>query len=145
MPAIYLGSTWRELRSPSNGAGEMNKPVLGLLLGGILGVFDGLSALLTAPETAPQILTIVAGSVVKGLVVGVIVGWVAKKVDSLPIGLLAGLVVGAFFAFLVALMPDEQGNHYYWQILLPGSVLGLIVGYATQRYGTPARTRGTSS
>lgn len=51
---------------------------------------------------------------------------------------MAGLNLGAFFAFLVALMPDAEGNHYYWQIVLPGSVLGIIVGYATQRYGRPA-------
>ena len=113
----------------------MNKPVLGLALGGILGIFDGLSALISAPETAPQIVTIVAGSTVKVLIVGVLIGWFAKKVNSLPAGLVVGLLVGAFFAFLVALMPDAQGNHYYWQIVLPGSVLGLIVGYATQRYG----------
>ena len=113
----------------------MNKPVLGLALGGILGIFDGLSALISAPETAPQIVTIVAGSTVKGLIVGVLIGWFAKKVNSLPAGLVVGLLVGAFFAFLVALMPDAQGNHYYWQIVLPGSVLGVIVGYATQRYG----------
>jgi membrane protease YdiL (CAAX protease family) len=30
-------------------------------------------------------------------------------------------------------------NGYYWQIMLPGSILGVIVGYATYRYGgTPA-------
>jgi hypothetical protein len=32
-------------------------------------------------------------------------------------------------------MPTPDGKHYYWEIILPGSVLGLIVGYATQRYG----------
>ncbi len=32
-------------------------------------------------------------------------------------------------------MPDPQGKHYYRQIMLPGSVLGLVVGYATQRFG----------
>jgi Na+-transporting NADH:ubiquinone oxidoreductase subunit NqrB len=120
----------------------VNKPVLGLALGGILGIFDGLSALISAPETAPQIVSIVVGSTVKGLIVGVLIGWFAKKVNSRPAGLVVGLLVGAFFAFLVALMPDAQGNHYYWQIVLPGSVLGLIVGYATQRYGTTARVEG---
>jgi hypothetical protein len=113
----------------------MNKPVLGLLLGGVLGVLDGLSALISAPETAPLIVGIVIGSTVKGLVCGVLIGWFARKVHSLPAGMLFGLAVGAFFAFLIAAMPDESGHHYYWQIVLPGSILGLIVGFATQRYG----------
>jgi hypothetical protein len=34
---------------------------------------------------------------------------------------------------------------YYFEIILPGSIVGIIVGYATQRYGTatavPATTR----
>jgi galactitol-specific phosphotransferase system IIC component len=113
--------------------GTMSKPVLGLVLGAILGVFDGLSALISAPEVASQIMGIVAGSTFKGLVVGVIVGYIAKKKQSLAIGLGAGLALGAFFAWLVTL-----GEPYFWEIILPGSVLGLIVGYATQRYGRPA-------
>ena len=117
----------------------MNKPVLGLILGGILGIFDGLSALLSAPETAPLIVGIVIGSTVKGLVAGVLIGWFAKRVHSLAAGLIFGLLVGAFFAFLIAAMPNPDGTHYYWQIMLPGSVLGLVVGYATQTYGGSPR------
>ena len=116
----------------------MSKPILGLILGGILGVFDGLSALVSAPETAPGIVGIVIGSTFKGLVAGVIIGWFANKVHSVSKGVLFGLAVGAFFAFLVAAMPQPDGTHYWWEIMLPGSVLGLIVGYATQRYGGKA-------
>jgi hypothetical protein len=101
----------------------------------VLGIFDGLTALVSAPEVAPQIMGIVIGSTVKGLIVGVLTGWFANKVQSLPAGLLFGLAVGAFFAFLVAAMPDPSGKHYYWEIVLPGSIVGLLVGYATQRYG----------
>ena len=108
----------------------MSKPVLGLVLGGILGVLDGLSALISAPETAPIIMSIVAGSTFKGLAVGLIVGYIAKKKQSLAVGLLAGLAFGAFTAWLVTL-----SEPYFWEIILPGSVLGVIVGYATQRYG----------
>ena len=36
---------------------------------------------------------------------------------------------------LIAMMPSSNGQHYYLEIILPGSVLGLIVGYATQQYG----------
>jgi hypothetical protein len=117
----------------------MNKPLFGLILGGVLGVFDGLSALISAPEVAPMIMGIVIGSTLKGVITGVLIGWFARKVNSLPAGILFGLAVGAFFAFLVAAMPDESGKHYYWQIVLPGSVLGIIVGYATQKYGALRR------
>ena len=58
--------------------------------------------------------------------------------------LLAGLAVGAFFAFLIAAIPQPDGTHYWWQIMLPGSVLGLIVGYATQRYGRSSPTTSRS-
>lgn len=116
----------------------MNKPVFGMLLGGFLGIFDGLSALVSAPETAPQIVGIVIGSTFKGLVAGVLIGWFARRVDSLPLGILFGLVVGLLLAYGVAAMNAAQGQHYYWEIMLPGSILGVIVGYATQRY-TPRR------
>ena len=111
--------------------------MLGLVLGGVLGIFDGLTALLSAPEVAPQIVGIVIGSTVKGLVVGVLAGWFARKVRSAAAGILFGLAVGGFFAYLVAAMPQPSDEHYYWEIILPGSVLGIIVGYATQRYGRP--------
>jgi hypothetical protein len=35
-------------------------------------------------------------------------------------------------------MPEPDGSHYWWEIMLPGSLVGLIVGYATQRYGRPS-------
>jgi len=112
----------------------MKKPVLGLLLGAVLGAFDGLTALAT-PEAAPQIVGIVIGSTIKGLIVGSLVGWYAYRVQSLPKGLLVGFVVAAFFAFLVAAMPQPNGHHYWLEIMLPGSIVGLIVGYATQKFG----------
>jgi hypothetical protein len=34
-----------------------------------------------------------------------------------------------------AAIPQPSGEHYWWQIILPGSVVGLIVGYATQQRG----------
>ncbi len=112
----------------------MNKILLGTILGGILGIFDGLTALFT-PEAAPMIVGIVIGSTIKGILCGASVGFFARKVNSLPLGILFGLVVGFALAFLVAAFPDESGNHYYFEIILPGSILGIIVGYATQKFG----------
>jgi len=108
----------------------MNKLVVGLGLGAAIGVFDGLSALVSAPEVRNEIVGIVIGSTMKGLVTGLLMGFFAKKVRSVPLGVLGGLAVGGTLAFLVA-----RTNGYYWQIMLPGSALGIIVGYATQRYG----------
>jgi hypothetical protein len=110
----------------------MKKPVFAMLLGGILGVFDGLSALISAPQEAPNIVGIVIGSTFKGIVLGAIVGFVALKTQSLGVGVAVGLVVGAFLAYLVTL-----GGPYLWEIVLPGSIVGLIVGYATMKYQGP--------
>jgi hypothetical protein len=112
----------------------MNKIVYGLILGGILGIFDGLTAWFT-PAVRSQLLMIVVGSTIKGIIAGVLIGFFAKKVNSLPLGILFGLAVGLALAFAVAAMPDPNGQHYYFAIMLPGGLVGLIVGYATQKYG----------
>ena len=117
----------------------MNKPVFGLLLGGLLGILDGLSALVSAPEVSGDIGGIIIGSTFKGLIAGVLIGWFAKKVNSLPKGILFGLTIGALLALPIAIMNSQAlGKNYYWHIMLPGAMVGLIVGYATQRY-TPRR------
>jgi hypothetical protein len=114
----------------------MKKWLLGLLLGGFLGIFDGLTAPLSAPETAPELLGIVIGSTIKGFLTGVLIGYFAQKVRSLPLGIVFGLAVGALLSFGVALMQYfGMGRIYFWQIMLPGAVLGVIVGYVTQSYG----------
>ena len=108
----------------------MSKPVFAMVLGGILGIFDGLTALVTGgPEIPGQIGAIVAGSTFKGVVAGLIVGLVARKTQSLPIVVAVGVGVGAFFAYLVTL-----NGPYFWEIVLPGSIVGLIVGFATAKY-----------
>jgi len=115
----------------------MNKVWLGLLIGAILGAVDGLTAWFT-PEVRTQLMGIVIGSTVKGLIAGILIGYFAKKVNSLPLGILFGLAVGLLLAFAVAAMPNPAGKHYYFEIMLPGGIVGMIVGYATQRFGAPA-------
>ena len=116
----------------SKSGDPMNKPVLGII--------DGLTALVSAPEVAPAIKTIVLGSMGKGLVAGLLIGWFARKVDNLAYGVLFGLTMGALFALPFALGKDPTtGQVYFWEILIPGSLVGLIVGYLTQRYGRSTR------
>lgn len=122
----------------------MNKPVFGLLLGGFLGVFDGGTAFFSAPELRSDIGMIVFLSMIKGLITGVLIGFFARKVHSLPMGTLFGLAVGLLLAFLVASSPDPKtGKHYYWEIMLPGALLGTIVGYATQKHRAAAAPAGS--
>jgi hypothetical protein len=111
----------------------MNKALLGLLLGGILGVLDGLSAWFT-PAVRNQLLGIVIGSTVKGLICGVLIGFFARKVNSLALGIVFGLGIGLLLAYAVAAMQPGP-NHYYFEIMLPGGIVGTIIGYATQRFG----------
>jgi len=49
---------------------------------------------------------------------------------------LFGLAVGFVLAFLVAYL--QHG--YYLQIIMPGSIVGMIVGWATQQYGVASRS-----
>jgi hypothetical protein len=112
--------------------------VFGLTLGGVLGIFDGLSALVSAPgdpNVKAGIVGIVIGSTIKGILTGAIIGWYAKRTDSLAAGIVFGLIVGVALAGLVSLLQVLSGQPgYYWQIMLPGGLLGVIVGYATYRY-----------
>ena len=122
----------------------MNKPLLGLIAGGALGIVDGLTALISAPQVAPGIVGIVLGSMSKGLVAGILIGWFARKVNNLAVGVVFGLAMGALFALPIALLTRDPatGQRFFWEILIPGSMVGLIVGFLTQRYGLrPATSR----
>ncbi len=111
----------------------MNKLAVGLLFGLILGAIDGATAWFT-PEARPLIGGILVGSSIKGMLVGLLSGWFARKVHSIKWGIAVGAGLGLLFAFLVAAM---QKNHYL-EIMLPGFVLGGVIGFLTQRIGTPA-------
>ena len=116
----------------------MNKVLLGVIVGAVLGAFDGLTAWFT-PEVRSQIAMIVVFSTLKGIIAGVLIGFFARKVSSLAMGILFGGTVGLLLAYAVAAMPDPSGKHYYFEIMLPGTIVGLIVGYATQKYGRSPR------
>ena len=118
----------------------MSKPLIGVILGAVLGVFDGLTAWFT-PAVRDQIGGIVVGSTLKGIIAGIAIGFFAKKFHSLPLGIVFGLLVGAFLAYLVAFM---QGG-YYFEIVVPGALVGLIVGFATQKYGRKPATEYANS
>jgi hypothetical protein len=113
----------------------MNKILLGLLLGAVLGAIDGASAWFT-PAVRTQLAGIIIGSTIKGIIAGVAIGFFARKVHSLWLGILFGLAVGFVLAFIIARL--QHG--YYFEIILPGSIVGVIVGYATQRYGESSAT-----
>jgi hypothetical protein len=116
----------------------MNKILLGIVLGGLLGIFDGLTSWFT-PAVRSGIIGIVIGSTIKGIIAGVLIGVFARKVNSLALGIIFGLGIALLLAFGVAYM--QHG--YYFQIMLPGGMVGLIVGYATQRYGATAQLQRT--
>lgn len=118
----------------------MNKVVVGLMLGLVLGAIDGASAWFY-PEVRSMMASIMVGSSLKGLVVGLLTGWFAKKVHSTGWGVAAGGFFGLLFAFLVAAMGDPNGEHHYMEIMLPGFVVGAIIGFVTQRVGNAGVVR----
>ena len=115
----------------------MNKPMLGLCLGAVLGAIDGASAYFYPDVREHGMITgIVIGSMGKGLIAGLVTGLIARKLKSLPLGILAGFLVFTAITYPIANMKNEiTGRIYFWEILIPGAICGAIVGYATQRYG----------
>ncbi|HEX9407995.1 MAG TPA: hypothetical protein VF975_11805 [Thermoanaerobaculia bacterium] len=111
--------------------------MIGLLLGAVLGALDGGTAWFT-PEARAGIIGIVIGSTIKGMIAGVAAGWFARKVQSTVAGILFGLTIGAILAGIIVAL--QHGQHAL-EIMLPGTCVGAIVGWATQRYGTPSQRK----
>ena len=109
----------------------LSKPMLGLITGGTLGLLDGLSGFLE-PSLAPVMTSVITFSMLKGLLSGLAIGFFSQRVRSMPLGLFAGIVIAAILSLLVIL---RAGMGLFWDIMLPGMLLGLIVGFATQKYG----------
>ena len=117
-----------------------NKIVVGLIFGIILGAIDGATALFY-PETRPLIAGIMVGSSFKGMLVGLLSGWFARKVHSTGWGIVVGSALGLLFAFIIAVMDASKGKPHYLEIMLPGFIVGAIVGFLTQKMGTPAMAK----
>jgi hypothetical protein len=117
----------------------LNKIMVGVTAGAVLGFLDGLTAWFT-PAVRPFLMGILIGSTFKGLVVGVFCGLIARKVRSMKVGIAAGAGLGLLFAYLVAAMPSATGEHYYLEIMLPGTIVGALTGFLTQRQGGAARS-----
>jgi|GEM_PF-199219 len=109
----------------------MSKPLLGLIAGTILGALDGASAWFT-PAVRPVILSIVIASTIKGLLTGLFAGWVARRTNSMTLAIISGLALGLALSYLAA---ATSPGHYYFEIMLPGCILGGIAGFASQRLG----------
>ena len=114
----------------------MNKIAVGLVFGLILGAVDGATSWFY-PEARSMITGIMVGSSIKGMVVGLLSGWFARKVQSTGWGIAMGSGIGLLLAFLVAAADTVNGRHPYLEIMLPGFVVGAIIGFLTQRLGTP--------
>jgi len=112
---------------------SLSKPILGLALGGTLGLLDGLSGFFE-PSLAPVMGSVITFSVLKGLIAGIAIGYLSEKVRSIAIGVIAGIAIAAMFSVVVVL---RAGMALLWDILLPGMLLGAIVGFATQKFGRP--------
>lgn len=121
----------REIGVPRRAEQRMTKPVLGLILGGTLGLMDGLSGFFE-PSLAPMMGSVITFSMLKGLIAGVAIGYLSQKVRSMAIGIIAGIAIAAILSLLVVL---HAGMALFLDIMLPGMLLGAIVGFATQRWG----------
>lgn len=110
---------------------SLTKPMLGLTIGGVLGLLDGLSGFFE-PSLAPVMGSVITFSMLKGLVSGVAIGYLSQKVHSIAIGIIAGTAIAAVLSLIVVL---HAGMALFWDIVLPGMLLGAIVGFATQKFG----------
>jgi hypothetical protein len=96
-----------------------------------LGLMDGLSGFFE-PSLGPMMGSVITFSMLKGLVAGVAIGYLSQRVRSIVIGIIAGFAIAAILSLVVVM---HAGMALFWDIMLPGMLLGAIVGFATQRWG----------
>ena len=78
---------------------------------------------------------VVLVSTIKGVITGIAIGLIAERLKSLVMGTILGLAIGIFLSYLVILQASGQGSALALDILLPGAILGLVTGFATQKFG----------
>ena len=115
---------------------SLTKPMLGLVVGGTLGLLDGLSGFLE-PSLAPLMSSVITFSLLKGLVSGIAIGYVSQRFHSMLVGILAGIGIAAALSLMVIL---HAGMALFWDIMLPGMLLGVVVGFTTQKFGRAVKT-----
>ena len=103
--------------------------MIGVVVGALLGALDGVSAWFS-PDARPIIVMIVVGSTIKGVITGLLAGLIARWRHSTMLGIGAGIGIGFVLSHLAAM---GQPDHYL-EIVLPGMLVGAIVGFVTQRY-----------
>ena len=86
--------------------------------------------------------SVITFSLVKGLAAGIVIGYVSQKVHSIAVGMIAGMAIAAALSLLVVL---GAGMALFWDIMLPGMLLGAIVGFATQRWGKLGVSRSATA
>jgi hypothetical protein len=107
----------------------MKKIPLGILSGTVLGLLDGLSAFFI-PEAVTMMTEIIVGSTIKGLINGLIAGLIARRTSSvLNVTLMSG-AVGIVLSLLSAIPSGA-----YVEIIVPGTIVGLLSGFITSRWG----------
>jgi hypothetical protein len=119
---------------------SLTKSMLGLAIGGTLGLLDGLSGFFE-PSLAPMMGSVITFSMLKGLIAAIAIGYLSQRVRSMAIGTIAGIAIAAVLSLVVVLHAKMA---LFWDIMLPGMLLGAIVGFATQKFGRAANAPSPS-
>jgi hypothetical protein len=132
--AAPLEAVRKQAARQQGNAMSLTKPMLGLAVGGTLGLLDGFSGFLE-PSLAPVMSGVITFSLLKGLVAGIAIGFVSQRFHSMFVGICAGIGIAAALSLLVIL---RAGMALFWDIMLPGMLLGVVVGFTTQKFGRQA-------